>query len=86
MAGTDESKRSRIALTALFVLGLSATFFSCCFSETSQLQINKKSTQLAHLASSAVFPLRGNVYPLGYDFSRLFELLLSIFDYFFTIA
>lgn len=79
MAGTDKPKRSSIALTALFVLGLSATFFSCCFSETSQPLINKKSTQSDHMASSAVFLLQGNVYPLGYDFSRLFELHNQIF-------
>ncbi|KAL6208302.1 hypothetical protein ACLB2K_019253 [Fragaria x ananassa] len=53
----------RLTFTAFLVLGLSATF---CFSETNQPQTNKKSTRLHSFGSSAVFPLQGNVYPLGY--------------------
>ncbi|XP_062024865.1 aspartic proteinase Asp1-like isoform X1 [Rosa rugosa] len=57
------AKRCGLTLTAFLVLGL---FFSCCFSETNHPQTNKKSAHLDSFGSSAVFPLHGNVYPLGY--------------------
>ncbi|CAL2235105.1 unnamed protein product [Prunus armeniaca] len=59
-------KRNRVfALTALLLLGLSVTF-PCCFSAANQPQTKKKSAQANKFGSSAVFPLHGNVYPLGY--------------------
>lgn len=66
-------KRNRVfALTALLILGLSVTF-PCCFSAANQPQTMKKSARANKFGSSAVFPLHGNVYPLGYDFSHLFR-------------
>ncbi|XP_021806568.1 aspartic proteinase Asp1-like [Prunus avium] len=59
-------KRNRVfALTALLILGLSVTF-PCCFSAANQPQTMKKSARANKFGSSAVFPLHGSVYPLGY--------------------
>ncbi|KAG2666814.1 hypothetical protein I3760_15G082700 [Carya illinoinensis] len=63
-------KRQRImALTAFLFLGLLATFPARCFSAANQpLQIKKESPQTKvpnRLGSSVVFPVQGNVYPVG---------------------
>lgn len=61
-----EEKGKRVM--GLLVLLMFATFQGC-FSEASQPTSKKKSTQstAAHrFGSTAVFPITGNVYPLGY--------------------
>ncbi|CAL9025082.1 unnamed protein product [Prunus brigantina] len=64
--GGDGGRRHTTALIVRVILGLSASFLFC-FSAANQPCTNRKSSSpLVHLASSAVFPLQGNVYPLGY--------------------
>ena len=71
-------KRNRIGLVTLLFLCFSANFPSC-FSAANQphkVQNKKKSVaQPNGFGSSAVFPVQGNVYPLGYVFDSLFRLL-----------
>lgn len=61
-----------IALTAFFFLGMFATFPAGCFSDSNQHpQSKKKSVHPAspnRFGSSVIFPVQGNVYPLGYGF------------------
>ncbi|PQM38906.1 aspartic proteinase Asp1 isoform X2 [Prunus yedoensis var. nudiflora] len=60
--GGDGGRRNTTAL----IVRVSASFLFC-FSAANQPCTNRKSSSpLVHLASSAVFPLQGNVYPLGY--------------------
>lgn len=58
-----------ITTLIFFLLGLSS-IFSVCFS-TNILSLGKKNSD--RLLSSAVFPLKGNVYPLGFGFDPLFS-------------
>lgn len=62
-------KSKGIALTTVvFFLGFSA-IFPLCFSAANQPRNSEKPTRPA----SAVFPVQGNVYPLGYVYSKLFD-------------
>ncbi|KAL5559645.1 hypothetical protein UlMin_035856 [Ulmus minor] len=59
-------KGSGIGILVLFFLCLSADF-PPCFSAANQPQTNtNQKSFLNQIGSSAVFPLKGNVYPLGY--------------------
>jgi hypothetical protein len=66
-----EKRQRMIALNTFFFLGLLATFPAGCFSDVIQPSLmNKKSTHPTgsnRFGSSVVFPVQGNVYPLGYE-------------------
>ncbi|XP_062159391.1 aspartic proteinase Asp1-like isoform X1 [Alnus glutinosa] len=70
-----EKRQRMIALNTFFFLGLLATFPAGCFSDVIQPSLmNKKSTHPTgsnRFGSSVVFPVQGNVYPLGYYFVNL---------------
>ncbi|KAJ0025907.1 hypothetical protein Pint_08144 [Pistacia integerrima] len=64
-----ERKSKRMMLVLLLLLFMFATTFQECFSDSSQPPIKRRSTQSTaarRFGSTAVFPLTGNVYPLGY--------------------
>jgi hypothetical protein len=60
-----------IALAAFFFLGLLAIFPPGCLSDANQpFLMNKMSTHpmgSSRFGSSVVFPVQGNVYPIGYE-------------------
>lgn len=65
-----EKSQRMIALAAFFFLGLLAIFPPGCLSDANQPSLmNKKSTHpmgSSRFGSSVVFPVQGNVYPIGY--------------------
>lgn len=64
-----ERKSKRMMVVMLLLLLMSATTFQECFSDSSQPPSKRRSTQSTaarRFGSTAVFPLTGNVYPLGY--------------------
>lgn len=77
LMGAEKKTNRLLPLTAFFLLVLSTTI-PCVFSAANQPPTNRKSAQLQKSGSSAVFPLHGNVYPLGYDlfFAPSFGLFL----------
>lgn len=61
-------KRLRvIELTALLFLAMFATLPAGCFSAANHPPLNKKRSA-TRVGSSVVFPVQGNLYPLGYEF------------------
>ncbi|XP_070669507.1 aspartic proteinase Asp1-like isoform X2 [Malus domestica] len=65
LMGAEKKTNRLLPLTVFFLLVLSATI-PCVFSAANQSPTYRKSAQLQKFGSSAVFPLHGNVYPLGY--------------------
>lgn len=64
-------KRLRvIELTALLFLAMFATLPAGCFSAANHPPLNKKKSA-TRVGSSVVFPVQGNLYPLGYYSSNL---------------
>lgn len=75
MGGTEKMKRNELAVL-FFFLCFSAKF-QRSFSAANQPPPKKKPAQTKKIGSSAVFPIYGNVYPLGYvDLATFFRDIL----------
>ncbi|PON73205.1 Aspartic peptidase [Parasponia andersonii] len=57
---------SRIGFIVLFFLSLSADFLPCFSAAKQQPPPKKKSAPPNRIGTSAIFPVQGNVYPIGY--------------------
>ena len=71
--GCEKMSRKRIGFIVLvFFFYLSADFLPCFSAAKQQPPAKKKSARPNRIGTSSIFPIQGNVYPLGYVFGYFF--------------